>query len=158
MLKKTALLLMALACLAARPSADRYDLLTVTASVVPKRMQRGQEGELRLRFRIRPGITINSQPEFIIEVRPSDALSFPKAFYSASDLEMKIIEEEGRQFLDMTGVLAIPFTVKLEAQRGNHAVRGRVRYFGSAHEQGWTLKHKTTFSASFYTSSRLFRR
>lgn len=158
MWKKPAVALLLLMGLVSGSQGDRYNLLTVTASVQPKRLRRGQEGELRLRFRLLPGIIILSQPDFLIEITSSDALSFPKAFYSASDLEMTIIEEEGREYLDMSSGLGIPFTVKRAARSGNHVVRGRVKYFGCAREEGWTLKSKTRFSASFYTSSRLYRR
>jgi len=158
MWKKAAAGFLLLLGLAAGAGADRYDLLRVSGSVEPKRMRRGQEGVLRLRFRVEPGIRILSQPDFKIEITSSDALSFPKAFYSASDLEMTIVEEEGREYLDMSAGVGIPCTVKLEARSGNHVVRGRVKYFGCDREDGWTMKNKTRFSASFYSSSRVYRR
>jgi hypothetical protein len=134
--------------------ADENSLIRVSASVAPLRLSRGEEGRIELRFAVREGITISPVPNFTIELNPSDELAFPKDFFTASDLEMKIEEIEGRPVLNLTDTVRIPFTVKLEARRGSHRIQGRVKYFGCYLGEGWCLKDSAAFSASFYTSSR----
>jgi hypothetical protein len=157
-LKRLVLVVLLLALSPGWENADENSLLQVRASVLPRRLARGQEGRIELRFSLREGITISPVPHFTIVLNPSDELAFPKDFFTNSDLEMEIIEEEGRQFLNVTETVNIPFTVKLEARRGSHRIQGRVKYFGCFLEEGWCLKDTTTFSASFYTSNRLIQK
>jgi len=140
------------------PAADEFTLLTVKASVSPSRLSRGQEGKVALRFSIAKGIKINSQPAFTIELNPSNELTFPKDFFSSSDLEIEIFEENGKEFLNLGEPVAIPFTVKLEAKRGSHMLSGKIKFFASSIEEGWCLKDKIKFSASFYTSNRIVKK
>jgi hypothetical protein len=139
-------------------NADENSLLQVRASVLPRRLARGEEGRIELRFSLREGVTISPDPHFTIELNPSDELAFPKDFFTNSDLEMEIIDEEGRQFLNVSETVSIPFMVKREARRGSHRIQGRIRYFGCFLEEGWCLKDTTTFSASFYTSNRIIQK
>ncbi len=157
-MKKLLILIIAVFALIQVPSALEYELLQIKASLSPRRLSRGQEGEIVLKFTIAEGIVINSLPNFIIELDPSEELVFPKDFFSASDLEIKVIEVNGKEFLDLTELVNIPFTVKLSAKRGNHTVTGKVKYFAFSKEEGWCLKDKTTFSASFYTSNRIVQK
>ena len=157
-LKRIALVLLLLALGSGWESADENSLLQVRASVLPRRLARGEEGRIELRFTLRDGITISPVPHFTIELNPSDELAFPKDFFTNSDLEMEIIEKDGRQFLNVTETVSIPFTVKREARRGSHRIQGRVKYFGCYRDEGWCLKDTTTFSASFYTSNRLIQK
>lgn len=136
---------------------DANSLLQVRASVSPRRLARRQEGRIELRFNVREGVTISPVPHFTIELNPSDELAFPKDFFTDSDLDMEIVEKEGRQFLNVGETVSIPFTVKLEARRGSHRIQGRIKYFGCYLAEGWCLKDTTTFSASFYTSNQVIR-
>ena len=138
-------------------TADAHSLIQVRASIIPRRLARGQEGRIELRFSLREGVTISPVPHFTIELEDSAELAFPKDFFTDSDLEMEIVEEEGRQFLNMEEPVSIPFTVKLEARRGSHRIQGRIKYFGCQQKENWCLKDKTSFSASFYTSNRIIR-
>ena len=134
------------------------DCLRVDASVSPRWLSRGQEGQVVLKIKLADGITINPQPSFVIECDPSDELIFPKNFFTASDLEIEIKEENGEEFLDLEKPIEIPFTVSLEAKRGNHSIAGRIKYFAFSRQEGWCLKSTTKFSASFYTrSTRVIR-
>jgi hypothetical protein len=157
-LKRLVLVLLLIPLGAVWESADENSLLQVRASVLPRRLARGEEGRIELRFTLREGITISPVPHFTIELDPSDELAFPKDFFTNSDLEMEIIEEEGRQYLNVTETVSIPFTVKTDARRGSHRIQGRIRYFGCFLDEGWCLKDTTTFSASFYTSNRLIQK
>jgi len=147
-------ILLILVFLAAGERADDDGLLQVRAQVLPRRLARGEEGRIELRFTVRQGITISPVPNFTIQLNSSDELAFPKDFFTASDLEMEITDLDGRQFLNVADSVSIPFTVKLTARRGSHRIQGRIKYFGCHLEEGWCLKDRATFSASFYTSNR----
>ncbi len=138
----------------ASDKSDKYDLLGINANVSPKRLSRGQEGNIVLNFSVKEGIIISSQPSFIIEIEPSDILAFSKDFFTASDLDIKVKEKDGVEYLDLSEPVKVPFTVKTEAERGNHMVKGKVRYFACSLEEEWCLKDKKGFSATFYTSIR----
>lgn len=129
------------------------DCLKVDASINPRWLSRGQEGKVVLKIKLSEGITINPHPSFIIECNPSNELIFPKDFFTASDLEIEIKEEEGDEYLNLDKPIEIPFTVSLEAARGNHSFAGRIKYFAFSQQDGWCLKSTAKFSASFYTRS-----
>jgi hypothetical protein len=133
-------------------------LLQVRARIVPQRLARGQEGHIELRFTARKGITISPMPTFTIELGASRELVFPKDFFTSSDLEMEILEEDGKEYLNLEEPVMIPFTVSLEARRGSHRIAGVVKYFACSLEEGWCLKDKTDFTASFYTSNRIHKK
>jgi len=139
-------------------SSTTEDLLKIEVSIRPRRLRRGQEGNVVLKVTVEEGLKISSQPFFTIEFAPSAELSFPKNFFSASDLEIKIIEEDGKEYLDLKEPIEIPFTVKMEAKRGNHSFSGKVKYFACSWEEGWCLKYTSKFATSFYTSSRIYQK
>ncbi len=139
-------------------SLDADDLLRVTASMSPRRLSRGQEGKVVLKVVLRKGILINSQPQFIIEFEPSKEVVFPKNFFTASDLEIETWKENGREYLDLKKPIEIPFFIDESAQRGNHKLKGRVKYFASSLKEGVCIKTTTGFSASFYTLNRIYRK
>jgi hypothetical protein len=138
--------------------AKEDDSLKVRASIDPKRLSRGQEGKVTLRLRIKDGIAINPQPSFIIEFDSSDEVVFPKNFFTASDLEIETVEENGEEYLNLEQPIEIPFTINLKAKRGNHVLNGKVKYFACCKVEGWCLKSRTTFSASFYTRSSVVKK
>ncbi len=129
------------------------ECLKVEASVHPRWLSRGQEGTVILKIKLAKGITVNPQPSFIIECSPSLELIFPKNFFTASDLEIEIKEGNGEEYLNLEKPIEIPFTVSLEAKRGNHTFNGKIKYFAFSREEGWCLKSTAKFSASFYTRS-----
>jgi hypothetical protein len=138
--------------------AEEDDLLKANSSINPKRLSRGQEGKVVITFTIQKGITIKPQPSFIIEFNPSEELVFPKNFFTASDLEVEILEEDGEEYLDLKEPIEIPFAVNLEAKRGSHILEGKVKYFAFSKEEGWCLKSYSKFRASFYTRSTIIKK
>lgn len=132
---------------------NEEDCLKANASISPRYLSRGQEGKVVLKITVTEGITINPQPSFIIECDPSKELIFPKNFFTASDLEIEIKEENGVEFLDLKKPVEIPFTVSLDAKRGNHSFAGRIKYFAFSEQDKWCLKSTSKFTASFYTRS-----
>ncbi|MCD6516169.1 MAG: hypothetical protein J7L72_01895 [Candidatus Aminicenantes bacterium] len=153
-MKKVAFIITMVCLLLPSLTADKYDLLEIGANIKPKRLSREQEGDVELRFSVKEGILISSQPSFIIEIDPSDTLAFSKDFFTASDLGIKVIEQDGKEYLDLSDPVKVPFIVKPEAERGNHILRGQVKYFACSLKEGWCLKDKEDFSATFYTSKR----
>lgn len=138
--------------------AREDDSLKVRASIDPKRLSRGQEGKVTLRLRLKEGIVITPEPSFIIEFEPSDEIVFPKNFFTASDLEIETVEENGEEYLNIEEPIEIPFSISLKAKRGNHVLEGKVKYFACSKVEGWCLKSNTTFSASFYTRSSVVKK
>ncbi|MFQ6109097.1 MAG: hypothetical protein ACE5L7_06045 [Candidatus Aminicenantales bacterium] len=139
-------------------SGKEDDSLKVKASISPKRLSRGQEGKVTLRLSLKKGIYISPHPSFVIEFDPSEELNFPKNFFTASDLEIETFEEDGEEYLNLEKPMEIPFSVKLEAKRGYHVLKGKVKYFASCPKEGWCLKSHATFSASFYTRRTVIRK
>lgn len=125
--------------------------LKIEASVKPRSLYRGQEGKVVLHLEVPEGITINPQPSFIVELEETEELSFPKNFFTSSDLEMEIIEKNGKDYLNLKEPLEIPFTVKLDAQRGRHILEGKIKYFACSSKEKWCLKTNSQFKVSFYT-------
>jgi hypothetical protein len=134
------------------------DCLKVNASISPRYLSRGQEGKVVLKITLAEGVSINPMPSFIIECNPSYELIFPKSFFTASDLEIEIKEENGEEYLHLGNPIEIPFTVSLDAKRGNHSFSGRIKYFAFSEEEGWCLKSTSKFSASFYTRSTMLKK
>ncbi|MFC2165212.1 hypothetical protein ACFLT2_09480 [Acidobacteriota bacterium] len=139
-------------------SSAAEDLLKIEASIQPRRLRRGEEGNVVLKITVKEGIKISSQPSFTIELAPSAELIFPKNFFSASDLEIEIVEEDGKEYLSLREPIEIPFTVKMGAKRGNHSFLGKVKYFACSKEEGWCLKYTSKFATGFYTSSRIYQK
>lgn len=133
------------------PLAKEDDSLKINASINPKRLSRRQEGKVTLEISLKEGISINPQPSFVIEFEPSEEINFPKNFFTASDLEIETLEQDGGEYLNLEEPIEIPFSVKLEARQGNHVLKGKIKYFACCPKEGWCLKSGTAFSASFYT-------
>ena len=132
---------------------NEEECLKVDASISPRWLSRGQEGKVVLKIKLAEGVAINPQPSFIIECNPSNELLFPKNFFTASDLEIEINEENGEECLNLEKSIEIPFTVSLDAQRGNHTFEGKIKYFAFSKQEPWCLKNTVKFRASFYTRS-----
>ena len=69
--------------------------------------------------------------------------------FALSDLEIKILEENGEEYLDLKDPIEMPFTVRLEAKQGNHLIEGKIKYFACSIEEGWCLKNTSKFRAVF---------
>jgi len=151
LVSKTALLFICLFVFPFFSAADEENLMDLDVTISPYRLSRTQEGKVIIKIDLDDGIAVNAQPSFIIEFTPSEELVFPKNFFTASDLEIEILKENGFEYLNLDDPLEIPFTVSLEAERGNHTLEGKIKYFACSKEDGWCLKNTTHFSARFYT-------
>jgi len=139
-------------------AAAEDDLLKIEASLRPKSLSRGEEGQVVLKVLVRPGITIKPHPSFTIEFGSSRELIFPKNFFTHSDLNMEVLEEAGEQYLNLTKPIEIPFVVNLEAKRGGHILEGKIKYFASSKKEGWCLKNTARFAVPFFTRQSIKKR
>ena len=134
------------------------DFLKVEASIVPRKLSRGQEGVVVLKLSFQEGITVSSQPDFIIEFKPCAEILFPKNFYTATDLEIETVVRQGEESLDLAKAIRIPFTVSPEAKKGSHILEGRVKYFARSREAGWCVKNTAKFFVTFFTRPAAVRK
>lgn len=131
--------------------SQEEDLIKIDASIIPGRLSKGNEGRVVLKFRVKEGIIINPQPSFMIEISPSNELVFSKNFFTASDLRIEILKEEGKEYLVLNQQIEITFTVSGESIKGTHSLKGKVKYFAYSKAENWCLKTTSLFTASFYT-------
>ena len=127
------------------------ELLRIEASITPRRLARGEEGNVILRLSLQEGIIISPHPDFIIEFKPLDALVFPKPFFAASDLGIGAQEKEGEEYLDLKEPVKIPFTVSPEARKGSYILEGRIKYYARSKSGSWLVKNSAKFFVAFST-------
>jgi hypothetical protein len=127
------------------------NLLRIECSVAPRRLSRGEEGKAVIKLAVSEGVLISALPSFIIDFAPVPELSFPKNFFTASDLNIGVVETPEGTFLDLADPIAIPFTVAPDAKPGGHILEGRIKYFARSPGQGWCYKTSAKFSVAFST-------
>jgi len=130
--------------------SQEEDVLQISASIRPKVLSRGQEGKVVLSLSIDDEVLITPHPYFTIELNPSEEFVFPKNFFTASDLEIEIIEKNGEEYLNIDEPIEIPFTVKKDAKRGEHRLEGKIKYFACFKNREWCIKNTTEFLADYY--------
>jgi len=134
---------------------SQQDLIRVEASISPLRIPRTGEGKIVLKISVKQGITINSLPSFIIEFNSGEEIAFPKNFFTASDLNIEVVEENGKERLNLKKPVEIRFTVNPKATRGVYVLEGKIKYFATSLKEGWCLKSATKFSARVLISARI---
>ena len=132
--------------------------LQVKAWVKPIRLSRQQQGQVILKFKIPENLRVKPLPTFIIEFEPSDGALFSKNFFTASDLSIEILEDNDQEYLNLAQPIEISFTVPLEAPRGRHIIRGKIKYFAYSINESWCLKTTAKFETYFYTRSSIYRK
>lgn len=148
-LKKLAIILFSIFCLALLPFAEDGDTLKIKASVNPENLSRGQDGKVILKLTLVEGLSINPQPSFTVEFNPTEVVVFAKKKFTDADLHMKILEEMGEEHLSLKDPVEIPFTVSPDAAEGRKSLEGKIDYFVCSKEEGWCLKTSSKFSVSF---------
>ncbi len=143
------LVVFVLGCPALRPAQE--DVLKIEVSIQPRRLSRGEEGNIVLKLSLEDGVIVSPHPEFIIEFEPIDALVFPKNFFAASDLKIETQEKDGEEYLDFKQPVKIPFTVSTEAKKGSYILEGRIKYFARSTKEDWLVKNTAKFFAAFST-------
>ena len=143
-------------CFGSGGQAD--DLLKIDGSVQPKRLSRGEEGRIILTLQVQEGVFLSAQPFFIIEFAPLLEIVFPKNFFTASDLNISLIEEKTGSSIDLSKAIEVPFTVSLDAKPGGHILEGRIKYFARSPRQNWCYKTTSKFSVAFSTRTTVFKK
>jgi hypothetical protein len=144
-------ILLGLGILSLAASVRAEDLIKIETSVRPLRLARGEEGRVILKIAVKPGIAINPQPSFIVEFDPSPDLVFPKNFFTAPDLSIPLLEEGGKERLDLRKAVEVPFSVSPKASRGVHRLEGRVKSVGISGIGGGCYKGTARFTVTFST-------
>jgi hypothetical protein len=134
------------------------DFLKIEASAIPRKLSRGEEGVIFLKLGLQEGITVSPHPDFIIELKPSEGLVFPKNFYAASDLGIDAVEADGEVYLDLEEPIKIPFTVSPEAKKGSHILEGRIKYFARSKKEGWCVRNTAKFFVTCFTRSSVVKK
>ncbi len=129
------------------------DFLKVEASMVPRRLSRGEEGAVILKLSLQEGIAISPKPDFTIEFKSCPELVFPKNFYTATDLGIETEEQDGEESLDLREKIQVPFTVSEDASKGSHILEGRIKYFAKSQNKEWCVKTSAKFFVPFFTRS-----
>ncbi len=153
--RRLAAALLGVLALASAPPVESQgdDLLKLEASVEPRRLSRGEAGNVILKLTVPEGIIISPEPAFLITFEPLPDIVFPKTFFTASDLGLEVIEDGAGTRLNMARPVAVPFSVALEARRGGHILAGRIKFVARSKTEGWCLKSSAKFSAPFVTRS-----
>lgn len=150
------LIFIALACPVSLLAQE--DFLKIEASIQPRRLSRGEEGNIVLKLSLKEGIIVSPHPEFIIEFEPTEALVFPKNFFAASDLKIETLEKDAKECLDFKQPVKIPFTVSTEAKKGSYILEGRIKYFARSTKEGWLVKNTAKFFAAFSTRQSVVKK
>jgi len=151
-----AVLTLILTCAGSGGQAD--DLLQIDGSIQPKRLSRGEEGKIILKLQVHEGVFLSAQPFFIIEFGPVTEIVFPKNFFTASDLNIGLVEEKTGSSIDLSKPIEVPFTVGLDAKPGGHILEGRIRYFARSPKENWCYKTTSKFSIAFSTRTAVFKK
>jgi len=146
---KTSLFWLGILCLL----GAQEDFLKVEASIVPRRLSRGEEGTVILKLSLQEGIVVSPKPDFTIEFKPCPEIVFPKNFFTATDLGIETKEQDGEEVLDLQEAIRVPFTVSEGAEKGSHILEGRVKYFARSQDGEWCVKTSAKFFVPFFTRS-----
>jgi hypothetical protein len=138
--------------------SGQEDSLKIEASVVPRKLSRGEEGAVVLKLSLQEGIAVSPQPDFIIEFKPCAGIVFPKNFYNATDLGIDTAMRGEEESLDLDKAIRIPFTISPQAKKGSHILEGRVKYFARSRKEGWCVKNTAKFFVTFYSRASTLRK
>lgn len=126
------------------------DYLKITTSVNPKRIKQGEEGVLKIKITPKNGLKISSHPKFMIKLNPDDNLTFPKLFFTASELDFETTAENNTVFLNLEKENEISFKVNDSALIGKINISGEV-IFTAVFKDNWSLKTHQSFNVSFFS-------
>ncbi|MCP4154788.1 MAG: hypothetical protein GY757_44110 [bacterium] len=124
------------------------DYLKIEAGVNPRNIKQGHEGVLKIKITPKSGIKISSYLGFIIRLDDNANLSFPKVFFTASELDLATKRENDSVFLELEKDIPINFKVNDTALLGKQKISGEV-VFTAVFKDNWSLKTYQKFSISF---------
>jgi hypothetical protein len=127
---------------------SQEDYLKITTNVTPKTILQGEEGILKIKITPKNGLKISSHPELIIKLENNSGFSFPKIFFTASELNFQTKQENDVILLDLEKEIEIPFKVNANSLIGKHKISGEV-VFTAVFKDQWSLKTYQKFITHF---------
>ena len=148
MLKKT---FFSLACLFLLTITcySQDDYLKIDTSIAPSRIGQGEEGVLKIKITPRSDIRISSYLGFMIKLDDNDSLSFPKVFFTSSELDLQSKQEKDNVYLELEKEIPIPFKVNSNSLIGKHKISGEVVFTAVFKKDNWSFKTYQKFYADF---------
>jgi len=132
-------------------SGSDEDLLKIVASVKPKSINQGMEGELSIKILPIKGIKIASNPDIRINFKKNENVQFSKVFFTGSELDFKTIHEDDSVYYDFgsnENEKTISFKVNDTSLVGKHKLSGEV-VFTATFKDKWSVKTFQKFSVEF---------
>ena len=149
MLKKTITLIFLILCAYVYLSpAGPEDLIKISVIIEPGRIKQGNEGVLKIRIVPKTNIKISSHPKFMIRLYENRNLSFPKLFFTASELDFKTRQEKNSTYLELEKDIDIRFKVNPDSLLGRQQIRGEV-IFTAVFRDNWSMKTYQRFQVDF---------
>jgi hypothetical protein len=130
---------------------DEY--LKIDTSVTPTSISQGEEGVLKIKITPRSDIkipSISSHLGFMIKFEDNANLSFPKVFFTASELDLQMKQENDSVYLEFEKEIPITFKVAEDSLLGKHKISGEV-IFTAVFKDNWSVKTYQKFNADFYS-------
>jgi len=124
------------------------DYLKINTSINPSSIRQGEEGILKIKIIPRSDIKISSYLGFMIKFDDNENLSFPKVFFTASELDLQSKQENDTVYLELEKEIPIRFKVNENSLIGKHKIKGEV-IFTAIFEDKWSLKTYQKFFANF---------
>jgi hypothetical protein len=132
-------------------SLSQEEYLKIDASVSPASIKQGEEGVLKIKITPRGDIkipSISSHLGFMIKFEDNANLSFPKVFFTASELDLQMKQEDDSVYLDFEKEIPITFKVSEGSLIGKHKISGEV-VFTAVFKDNWSVKTYQKFNADF---------
>lgn len=130
------------------------NLLKIVASIKPKVIRQGMEGELSIKILPVQGIKIASNPDIRINMDKNENVQFSKVFFTGSELDFKTIQEDDLVYYNFEteedGKM-IRFKVNDVSLIGKHRLNGEV-VFTATFKDKWSIKTFQKFSAEFIST------
>lgn len=129
-------------------SHSQEDYLKIDTSVNPINIYQGKGGVLKIKITPRSDIKISSFLGFMIKLDDNADLSYPKVFFTASELDLQSKQENDTLYLELAKEIPIPFKVNSNSLTGKHKISGEV-VFTAVFKDNWSLKTYQKFYADF---------
>lgn len=129
-------------------SYSQEDYLKIDTSVNPTSILQGKGGILKIKITPRSDIKISPFLGFMIKLDDNLNLSYPKVFFTASELDLQAKQENDTLYLDLGKEIPIPFKVNINSLTGRHKISGEV-VFTAVFKDNWSLKTYQKFNADF---------
>jgi len=130
--------------------AAEDDYLKISVSVEPRTITQGEEGMLHIKITPKDGIRISSHPEFLVKLDKSNNFTFPKLFFTASELDFRTLQENDAVYLDLEKEINIMFKVNEDSMAGKNTISGEV-VFTAVLKDNWSVKTYQKFNVDYFS-------